>query len=187
MDIRKLTADEVEITLETEADDLDMARFDSGEPEHDEEDRRRIIERVEQGDQWAWFRATVTVKWGMFEGSDSLCGCNYASEEDFRGDDYFDSLVTEALARLNEKVEEAARAISFLFRAEDPLQAVNRDLFSTNLLTTLQIGLRDALQKSCNGMYAPTEMAGDGKFVEKRRVEKCPRCGAPVAEDREPG
>lgn len=128
MDIRKLTADEVEVVLETEADDLEMARFDSGEPEYDEEDRRQIIERIEQGDQWAWFRATVTVKWGMFEATDSLGGCNYASEEDFRNDDYFANMVSEALDRLNEKIEEAARAISFLFRSEDPLHVVNRDL-----------------------------------------------------------
>lgn len=43
-----------------------------------------------------------------------------------------------------------------------------------------------AVCKACCGMFAPTEMVEDGNFVEKKRVEKCPHCGAPV-DPRKPG
>ncbi len=84
----------------------------SGDDAFDRKVERAIIERVEQGDVWAWAMVTVTVSWGPFSASDHLGCCSYADEEDFRQPrGYFDDMVAEAVTELNKVALDAYRRL----------------------------------------------------------------------------
>lgn len=60
-----------------------------------------IIERVREGDEWAWCCVKVTVSCAGMEESEYLGCCSYQSEADFRANSgYFDDMVQECKGRL---------------------------------------------------------------------------------------
>lgn len=116
MRIRELTADEVEFTLEIEEDGVpEEGDFDSGEPEKDEELRRELRKRLANGDLWAWCTVVVTAKWKGWKGVDTLGGCSYKDEADFRQEDgYFGDMKERALEDLNKSIAKCAAEIGEL-------------------------------------------------------------------------
>ena len=119
MKARKLTLDDVVVTLEAlPEDDGPEGHFASGNDEWDREDVARIRRDMEWN-EWAWCCAHVRVYLrGAVErpgyvsqtlkglhGDDYLGGCDYASAEDFRAGGYYDDMVAEALADLQAKVD----------------------------------------------------------------------------------
>lgn len=116
MQIRELTADEVEFTLEIEDDGVpEEGDFDSGEPERDEELRKELRERLASGDLWAWCTVVVTAKWKGWKGVDTLGGCSYKDEADFRQDDgYFGDMKERALEDLNKSLAKCAAELAEL-------------------------------------------------------------------------
>ena len=119
MELRKLTQNDCEITLdvlEEYADPADM--LISGELEYRDQELQEIENiksRIRYGDQWAWCTVKVSVKWGTFEGVDYLGGCSYKDENEFRapGGCYQD-MIEEALADLNNKIAATHAAIKTL-------------------------------------------------------------------------
>lgn len=101
MGLRKLTLDEVEISLTIEVDDHGPEGcFATGNDAQDEKMVREIREKMARGDVWAWCVVTVKARWNGFIGTDTLGECSYKDEKDFREDGYGD-LVGEALDDLN--------------------------------------------------------------------------------------
>jgi hypothetical protein len=105
----------VEITLEREEEDQHWkGHFD------DEETENWIREQLLMGNNWAWCSAHVTVALGDLQGEDWLGGCSYESEENFRQDGYYESMVSEAVEDLAQKIEKIA-SVHGLFDIEGSL------------------------------------------------------------------
>lgn len=113
MQLRELTADEVEFSIEIEEDDSDF-NFESDEPEKDEKLRKELNRRRNNGDLWAWCTVVVTAKWKEWKGVDSLGGCSYENEADFRQDGYFDDMKDRALEELNKSLAACAAELGEL-------------------------------------------------------------------------
>jgi hypothetical protein len=117
MKLKQLTLKDVEISLEILDEDIPVrGSFESGDPDYAEADKQlenEIIERLNQGDLWAWCCVRVTATWGEFEGNDYLGGCSYRDEKEFRAEGgYFEDMCREALADLNAKIERTAKRIA---------------------------------------------------------------------------
>lgn len=119
--IRELTRDDVEITVDIEAEDQSPRDHFTTEDENPEDQARNesmvedIERRLADGDLWAFGCVTVTVSWEGMSASDVLGGCSYDDEADFRKDEgYFGDMVDEALRRLNADVAKAAEKLARL-------------------------------------------------------------------------
>ncbi len=113
--MRELTLADCVVTLNCEPEHIPyQGNCSAIDEKTDRRQERWIARQLDNGNQWAWCCVTVTVYWHGFEGSDSLCGCSYRSEKDFRAGPYFEDMCSEALDELNAKVKEAAEAIAGL-------------------------------------------------------------------------
>jgi hypothetical protein len=103
MELRKLTIDDVTVTLRAEPEDVPVRgnAVASGDDATDREVEDKIIADLERGSEWAWCCAVVEVSWGSFKNVATLGCCSYRSEEDFRASGYYDEMVSEALDGLN--------------------------------------------------------------------------------------
>lgn len=102
--------DEVEYSIIAEQDDIQVRgnALASGDDELDTKTENEILERLENGDIWAWAHVVVKAKWEGHEGEDSLGGCSYKSEEDFvQAGDYYNDMKDVALDDLKTNVENA--------------------------------------------------------------------------------
>jgi hypothetical protein len=111
--IRNLTESEVQFKLIVEQDDTPVRgnAMATDEPELDREAEDEILRRLDSGDVWAWAHVRVIASWRGFEGSDSLGGCSYADEEDFKKGGYYDDMKAEALHALNFEIRGTAGII----------------------------------------------------------------------------
>lgn len=107
--LRKLTLADVEVELKVEPeDDPVRGSFDSGDPERDKAMEDDILRSLDRGDVWAWCCVVITAKWKGWRGEKTLGRCSYESEEDFREkNDYYDTMVEEALDDLNAELAAA--------------------------------------------------------------------------------
>lgn len=114
MELRKLTLDDVTVTLVPEEEDVALeGHFESGDADQDKELEERLIRRLERGDRWAWCCAAVTVSWGGWKETAYLGCCSYDGEDDFRKGGYYEQMVEEALEDLNKTL---ARTFSELLQ-----------------------------------------------------------------------
>jgi hypothetical protein len=105
--VRRLTADEVEFTVTAEPEDVSPRgnALASGDDDLDKQCEDEILERLDNGDVWAWAYVVVTAKWNGFEGTAGLGGCCYRDERDFRKNSmYFEDMKAEALDDLNRTI-----------------------------------------------------------------------------------
>lgn len=103
--MKPLTLDECEVTVRCEPEDIDPAEeFDSGDPEQDAQIVADIRHKLECGYDWAWCCAVVTVSYRGIYSVQTLGGCSYDGEREFREGGYFQSMCREALAELNAKL-----------------------------------------------------------------------------------
>jgi hypothetical protein len=83
----------------------------SGDDATDKAAEDAILARLEDGDTWAWASVEVKVSFRDLSASDHLGCCSYRDEGDFRESGYFDDMVDEALARLNDKLADLLAAL----------------------------------------------------------------------------
>lgn len=76
----------------------------SGDDAADEACAVEIERQLEDGNPWAWCTVRVIASCGELEVSEYLGACSYASEEDFRASDYFESMRDEAFEQLQKQV-----------------------------------------------------------------------------------
>jgi|SRR5947209_6545836 len=120
--VRELTPDEVEFTVTAEPEDVSPRgnAMASGDDELDRKVEDEILERLDNGDVWAWAHVVVTAEWNGFAGTAGLGGCCYEDEWDFRENSmYFADLCEEALDDLNTVVADHARRLQ-------PLEVTSR-------------------------------------------------------------
>jgi hypothetical protein len=113
--LRELTADEVEFILECEPEDTPIEGNASAiDPETDARIEKWIRDQLDSGNEWAWCAVTVTARWKDFVGMNHLGCCSYRSREDFMACGYFDDLKEVALADLNDAVARCATELEEL-------------------------------------------------------------------------
>lgn len=80
----------------------------SGDDAVDRRVENTILRRLDRGDVWAWCTVKVTARWGGFSGTDSLGGCNYRNEAEFRlPGGYYHDMCAAALADLERQLVSA--------------------------------------------------------------------------------
>lgn len=97
---------EIELELLVEQDDTEVRgnAQASGDDVADRAAEDEIIERLNRGDVWAWAYVTVRVSYKGCTGQDSLGGCSYKNEAEFRESEYFQSMIEMALDDLAQKL-----------------------------------------------------------------------------------
>lgn len=152
--IRALSANEVTFTISVEQDDIPVRgnAMASGDDAADRACEDEILRRLDQGDVWAWGFVRVTAKWDVFEASETLGGCCYANEQDFRDGGYFEDLQKEALASLNAQLQEHHAKLQKL----EPLAFQLLEEMSASHMVVIRQGdeLQDSLQVAvCSNQY----------------------------------
>lgn len=96
------TIEQVNFSMEVEPDEIPVRgnAIVSGDDNYDKEVEDELIERLNAGDVWAWALVTVTAEWNGVEGYDTLGGCSYKCEDDFKGDLYYEDLKQRAYDEL---------------------------------------------------------------------------------------
>lgn len=115
--MRKLTENDVEFILEAKQDDLQVRgnALASGNYAEDKRVEDEIIERLDNGDIWAWASVKVTARWKEFEGVDYLGGCSYYDEKDFKqAGGYWEDMKATALDDLNKNVAQVRKRLDLL-------------------------------------------------------------------------
>lgn len=104
--------DDASYDFDVEQDSDDPAgNFASGDDAQDAETLQWIRDELDSGNVWAWCCVRVTAKWTdrddvEHEGFDSVGGCSYASERDFkRPGSYYDDMKHEAFRDLIGNIE----------------------------------------------------------------------------------
>lgn len=120
MQLRLLTADEVQFNLQIHDEDLPLKGnvMASGDDELDERVVKETQAELDKGNRWAWCCVVVTAKWKSWTGT-AVCGCisyfDHTNEEgvvldgeaQFNDDGEYDCMKKEALEALNEEVQAA--------------------------------------------------------------------------------
>ena len=113
MKIVQLTVDDVEWVVEAEQDDLPVRgnAIASGDDEVDKRVEEEIIERIENGDVWAWASVCVRGRFKGLEATTYLGGCCYRDEDEFcQAGGYFDDMQKDVLSDLQDQLEELVEA-----------------------------------------------------------------------------
>ena len=84
--------------IEIEQDDIPVRgnAIASGDNATDKAVEDEIIERLDNGDTWAWCSVCVVAEAGGVEGRAYLVACSYKDEEDFRSGGYYEQMQEDA-------------------------------------------------------------------------------------------
>jgi hypothetical protein len=108
MKLRKLTTDDVKISITIEPEEISLLKehFNSGDGDSkaDHEMISTIREESRTND-WAWCCVTVKIEWNGFHEEDTVGCMSYKDEAEFRADGYFEDMVKTALSDLNATLE----------------------------------------------------------------------------------
>lgn len=94
----------ITLTAEPEIEPV-HGNFASGDDAADKALEDSIIARADDGDVWAWCFVRVTATYRGVSVFDSLGGCSYDDEKNFRADGYYADMVSEVLKQLNAQLE----------------------------------------------------------------------------------
>jgi hypothetical protein len=107
----------IEYRIIVEQDDIPVRgnALASGDKQSDRAAEDEILQRLAQGDVWAWARVRVEARFGSHVGFDCLGACSYADAAAFKRDGYYRDMKAVALADLRRRIAEAtASAAEFL-------------------------------------------------------------------------
>jgi hypothetical protein len=95
-------SDKIVITLHIEEEDIPVVgnALASEDDAQNKACEAEILERLRNGDQWAWCFVIVEARCGSFLGRAVLGGCSYKDEADFKADGCWADLKHEAIAEL---------------------------------------------------------------------------------------
>lgn len=108
--MKRIKRQDCTITVTAEQDHIPVRgnAMASGDDAVDSEVEDEIIERLNNGDVWAWALVTVTVEFESLKAAESVGGCSYENEEDFKKNGGYDDMVDICLAELNKKAQKIA-------------------------------------------------------------------------------
>lgn len=105
------TIEQVEFSIECLPEDTQVqgnAMF-SGDNEADREAEENIIQKLDNGNEWAWCTVRVVARHKGIEGDDYLGCCSYDSEKDFiENSGYYQDMKSIAYEELISRLKEMA-------------------------------------------------------------------------------
>ncbi len=107
--MRKFKDSEVEYTLEIIDEDMSVRGNVqvSGDDADDKLVEDQILNRLENGETWAWCIVKVTATWHGVQGTNYLGGCSYTDEKEFKHPDgYYEDMKAQALSMLKQNIRE---------------------------------------------------------------------------------
>jgi hypothetical protein len=106
--LKKLTKEDCNISIQVELDDTPIRgnAMASGDDSYDKEIEDTIINKVNDGNVWAWASVIVIAEWNGFKGRDHLGCCSYKNEDEFKSDGYYRDMVNSAVDDLNNTLSE---------------------------------------------------------------------------------
>jgi hypothetical protein len=105
--MKQLTLDDVYFTIEVDYDDIPVRgnAVMSGNKDIDKDIEDDILDRLDDGDVWAWASVKVIGSYkGILKASDYLGACSYEDEEEFKQDGYYDDMRQSILDNLNDQL-----------------------------------------------------------------------------------
>lgn len=150
-----MNSDDIEITLDVEQDDVPVrGNASAWDDETDKRIEDEILERLDRGDVWAWAWVCVKARYKGFEGSDSLGGCSYASEDDFtQPGGYYEDMVHEARERLAEELIEAGEVVEGIAPPEHMVTLTHEQAGLAAMALDLYIGEHESMMSNEKGHY----------------------------------
>ena len=107
--LRRLTREDVVIKVHAEDEHIPVRGnvMASGDADFDRKCEDEIIERLNDGDEWAWacVKVTVTEPTSGLSADDYLGCCTYKDEAEFRKDGYFDDMVSNCMTKLQKRID----------------------------------------------------------------------------------
>jgi hypothetical protein len=90
--------EDVEFNLISDYDDTPVKgnALASGDDQVDKECEDEIIERLDNGDHWAWALVTMEANYKGLTGVDYLGSCSYKDEEEFKNGGYYEDMKNNA-------------------------------------------------------------------------------------------
>lgn len=106
--MKPLTNKDVVFTIHADYEDIPVRgnAIASDDPAFDKQVEEEILDRLDNGDVWAWASVEVRGTYKGLKSSTYLGCCSYENEEAFRNDGYYEDMCAEVLADLNQKVSE---------------------------------------------------------------------------------
>lgn len=171
--LRKLTREDVEITIEIDNEWLPLRgnAIATGDPDYDRQVEDELLKRLDSGDIWAWCSVTVTARWNGFEGKDHLGGCSYADEEDFKRSGYYDEMVGIAIDELNKEIERQYAMLSELIIKPSPAQQVVSEAWKRGIDLEGWDAVEHYITKTVNEMYVKSTTVPDPYASSPERSE----------------
>jgi len=113
----KFDRNKVRYTLHVEQEEIEVRgnAVCTVDPVYDKRYEDEIIDRLDGGDVWAWARVKVTAYYDGINdvtGTDSMGGCSYNGEEDFRKCSYYDEMKEIACNDLEVKLDSIFSVLS---------------------------------------------------------------------------
>jgi hypothetical protein len=97
---------EIRIVVHEETIPLRGNALASGDDDLDRDVEEEILSRLAYGEQWAWCWVEVIAEFRGLEGRDTLGGCSYKDEADFKENSgYYEDMVARATDELADLVE----------------------------------------------------------------------------------
>lgn len=115
--LHKLTLDDVDISIHCEAEDIPVRGnlVDSGDAEQDKEMEDEVLDRLNDGDEWAWCSIEVRATHKGIYASEYLGGCSYVGERDFvKNSGYYEDMVQRAIEGLQSVLDAQAATVAAL-------------------------------------------------------------------------
>lgn len=184
--MRKLKEEDVEIVIEIEDETEHWTDHILG---FDPETHAGFAEMVDKHGLWGWCHVTVYAHWRGYEGKACLGCCSYENEAAFVADDYYKSMVTEALEDLNADVAKAfadvdeARAELALSSEEAATRKKNHGTLNWPLPHACACCKAD-LRDHVNGVPYTRMIASYSRDLDRTTHWECPECRAPMTKVR---
>lgn len=112
-----MNADKATYTIRIHPEDMPVRgnAIASGDDDFDKKVEDELIERLDNGDLWAWCCVEVVAEYGGFTGSAYLGGCSYKDEQDFAAGGYNEDMKDEAREALEDELRKAAEVAADYF------------------------------------------------------------------------
>lgn len=106
--MKTLKLSDLKIELIIKQDDIPVHgnAIASGDDLYDKEVEDEILNRLENGDYWAWCSVEVRATYKGLAASDYLGACSYANEQDFKEGGYYTDMCDNVLADIQEQLNE---------------------------------------------------------------------------------
>lgn len=176
--MRQLTEADVTITVEI---DEETDHYSSEIFGYDKEVQDAFQAMIDKHGLWGWCSVCVTASWRGISASTYLGTCSYENEEAFRADDYYKTLVHDAVAELNAvvrdwfaEVDEARSELELTAEEAQHRRALYRELRWKNPIWCphCKADLRDHK----NGVPFKRSIAVYSREQDRTAHWKCPDC-----------